>query len=103
MDQNDIEHLPSSRIHLSQKDYQTLDAAFIEDRILYLEDSIKNVRESINGLNSLKDRFEYEIDVLSDKIHRSELQIQSIEDSLKEYEDYDYESEKLPKAVVQKL
>ena len=22
MDQNDIEHLPSSRIHLSQKDYQ---------------------------------------------------------------------------------
>ena len=95
------EELKNYDSQISQKDYQTLDAAFIEDRILYLEDSIKNVRESINGLNSLKDRFEYEIDVLSDKIHRSELQIQSIEDSLKEYEDYDYESEKLPKAVVQ--
>lgn len=86
---------------ISQKDYQTLDAVFIEDRILYLEDSIKNNRELINNLNDRKAKFAYENDVLSEKIYRSELQIQTINKSLNDYDNYDYETGDLTKSVVQ--
>ena len=86
---------------ISQKDYQTLDSVFIEDRILYLEDSIKNIKESINGLNERKNRFEFENDVLGEKIYRSEIQIKSINQSLNDYENYDYENGDLSKSVVQ--
>lgn len=86
---------------ISQKDYQTLDSVFIEDRILYLEDSIKNIKESINGLNERKNRFEFENDVLGEKIYRSEIQIRSINQSLNDYENYDYENGDLSKSVVQ--
>lgn len=86
---------------ISQKDYQTLDSVFIEDRILYLEDSIKNNKGLINSLNDKKAKFEYENDILSEKIYRSEMQIKAIDESLTDYEEYDYESGDLSKSVVQ--
>ena len=95
------EELRNYDSEISQKDYQTLDSVFIEDRILYLEDSIKNIKESINGLNERKNRFEYENDVLGEKIYRSEVQIKSIDQSLTDYENYDYENGDLSKSVVQ--
>ena len=95
------EELRNYDSEISQKEYQTLDSVFIEDRILYLEDSIKNIKESINGLNDRKNRFEYENDVLSEKIYRSEMQIKSIDQSLVDYDNYDYESGEISKSVVQ--
>lgn len=95
------EELKSYDTQISQKEYQTLDSVFIEDRILYLEDSIKNIKETINTLNERKNRIEYENDILSEKIYRSEVQIKSINQSLNDYENYDYENGDLSKSVVQ--
>lgn len=86
---------------ISQKDYQNLDSVFIEDRILYLEDSIKNIKESINDLIGRKNRFDFENDVLSEKIYHSEIQIKGINQSLTDYENYDYENGGISKSVVQ--
>ena len=93
--------LKSYDVEISQKNYQTLDSVFIEDRILYLEDSIRNNKELINNLNDRKAKFEYENDVLSEKIYRSEVQIQNIDQSLKDYEDYDIENGDISKSVIQ--
>lgn len=95
------EELKKYDSEISQKDYKNLDSIFIEDRILYLEDSIKNNRALINQLNDCKCKFEYENDVLSEKIYRSEIQISKINKSLSDYENYDYESGELSKSVVQ--
>jgi hypothetical protein len=95
------EELKSYDSEISQKSYQTLDSVFLEDRILYLEDSIKNNKGLINSLNDKKSKFEYENDVLSEKIYRSELQIKAIDKSLSDYENYDYECGELSKSVVQ--
>lgn len=86
---------------ISQKDYQTLDSVFIEDRILYLEDSIKNSKDLIRSLNDKKGKLEYENEIISEKIYRSEIQIKSINKSLSDYEEYDYECGELSKSVVQ--
>ena len=86
---------------ISQKDYQTLDSVFIEDRILYLEDSIKNNKDLIRSLTDKKGKLEYENEVISEKIYRSEAQIKKIYKSLSDYEEYDYECGELSKSVVQ--
>ncbi|MBR5662226.1 MAG: hypothetical protein IKX00_01070 [Bacilli bacterium] len=86
---------------ISQKDYQTLDAVFIEDRILYLEDSIKNNKDLIRSLTDKKGKLEYENEVISEKIYRSEVQIKNINKSLSDYDEYDYECGELSKSVVQ--
>ena len=95
------EELRNYDSEISQKDYQTLDSVFIEDRILYLEDSIKNNRDLINSLNDKKGKLEYENEIISEKIYRSEVQIKSINKSLSDYEEYDYECGELSKSVVQ--
>ena len=95
------DELKSYDSRISQKNYQTLDSVFIEDRILYLEDSIKNIKESIKDLQDRKNRFEYENDVLSEKIYRSEIQIKGINQSLTDYDNYDYENGDISKSVVQ--
>ena len=95
------EELKNYDSEISQKDYQTLDSVFIEDRILYLEDSIKNSRDLIRSLNDKKVKLEYENEIISEKIYRSEIQIKSINKSLSDYEEYDYECGELSKSVVQ--
>lgn len=95
------EELKNYDLEISQKDYQTMDSLFIEDRILYLEDSIKNNKELINNLNDRKAKFEYENNILSEKIYRSELQIKKINQSLHDYESYDYETGEISKSIVQ--
>ena len=86
---------------ISQKVYQTLDAEFIEERISYLDDYIKKIKERIKELEERKKLITNENDLLSSKIYRAETQIEAIDKSLVDYQNYDYEDNELPKTVVQ--
>ena len=86
---------------ISQKVYQTLDADFIDERISYLEDYLKKLKERINNYEKRISIINDENDLLSSKIYRAESQIELIDASLVDYENYDYDNNELPKAVVQ--
>lgn len=86
---------------ISSKEYQTMDKEFIEERIKYLEDFIKTRNEYIVSLNNRINELNNENELLSGKIYSSEEKISDIDDSLIDYESYDYESNELPKSVVQ--
>ena len=86
---------------ISQKVYQTLDAEFIEERISYLDDYNKKIKERIKELDERKKLITNENDLLSSKIYRAESQIEAIDKSLVDYQNYDFEDNELPKTVVQ--
>ena len=86
---------------ISQKEYQTLDAEFIDERITYLEDYLKKLKERINNYENRIRIINEENDLLSAKIYRAESQIESIDSSLVDYENYDYDNNEIPKSVVQ--
>lgn len=86
---------------ISQKEYQTLDSEFIDERISYLEDYLKKIKDRINDYNARIEIINEENDLLSSKIFRAESQIENIDNSLIDYENYDYENNELPKSVVQ--
>ena len=86
---------------ISQKEYQTLDSEFIDERISYLEDYLKKIKDRINDYNARIEIINDENDLLSSKIFRAESQIENIDNSLIDYENYDYENNELPKSVVQ--
>lgn len=86
---------------ISQKEYQTLDKEFIEERISYLDENIKSLNSKIAEFNSMITKLNNENDAISSKIYSSEVQIRNINDSLIDYETYDYESNNIPKSVVQ--
>ena len=86
---------------ISNKKYQTMDKEFIEERISYLNDVLKKINNRIESLNSRKNELVSDSDLLSSKIYNAENQVKNIDKSLIDYESYDYESEELPKSVVQ--
>jgi len=86
---------------ISHKQYQTMDGEFIEERIAYLTENIASLNKKINELNTQIDEITKVNENLSEKICRSEKQIELVEESLIDYEMFDYESQKLPKSVVQ--
>lgn len=95
------DELTSYDKEISQKVYQTLDAEFIEERITYLEDYIKKTKERIKDLENRKKLLSNENDLLSAKIYRAESQLEAIDDSLVEYENYDFSDNEIPRTVVQ--
>ncbi len=95
------DELTSYDKEISQKVYQTLDAEFIEERITYLEDYIKKTKERIKDLENRKKILSSENDLLSAKIYRAESQLEAIDDSLVEYENYDFSDNEIPRTVVQ--
>jgi len=86
---------------ISHKQYQTMDGEFIEERITYLTENIASLNKKIDELNTQIDEITKVNENLSEKICRSEKQIELVEESLIDYEMFDYESQKLPKSVVQ--
>ena len=86
---------------ISNKEYQTMDKEFIEERIQYLDEMLKKISSRINGLNDRKSELIDDNNLLSNKIFKAEMQLKNIDSSLIDYESYDYESEDLPKSVVQ--
>lgn len=95
------EELKSFDESISNKKYQTMDKEFIEERIKYLDEILKKINSRIQDLSNRKNELIGENDLLSVKIYNAEKQIKNIDNSLIDYESYDYESEELPKSVVQ--
>lgn len=86
---------------ISSKEYQTLDKEFIEERISYLKDDINKIRSEINEVKEKQNKINLDNDILSSKIYKAESQLSSIDNSLKDYENYSFEEGSLPKSVVQ--
>ena len=86
---------------ISHKEYQTMDKEFIEERIAYLTKDLQNINEAINEYTNKLSKIKEENDLLSSKVYNAEMQISKINDSLIDYEAYDYENNELPKSVVQ--
>ena len=95
------DELTSFDNEISQKVYQTLDAEFIDERISYLEDYIKKTKDRIKELKDRAKLLNEENDLLSSKIYRAESQLESIDDSLVDYENYDVEDNEIPRTVIQ--
>lgn len=95
------DELKSFDEEISKKEYHTQDGKYLEDRIDYLEKYIKNIKSSLDKIVSEENSISEDNAYLSEKIFNAEALISSIDSSLIDYENYDYESEKLSKATVQ--
>ena len=95
------EELRNYDAEISSKEYQTLDKEFIEERILYLKDDINKLRSEITEANDKQSKINLDNDILSAKIYKAEDQISKIDESLKDYENYNFDEGELPKSVVQ--
>ena len=96
------EELKNYDSEISRKEYQTMDKEFIEERISYLKDSISKDNEEIKQIESKINLINNDNDVLSSKVFKSEEQIVKIDNSLIDYESYNYDEEtEIPKSVVQ--
>lgn len=95
------DELTSFDNEISQKVYQTLDAEFIDERITYLEDYIKKTKDRIKELKNRQKLLNDENDLLSAKIYRAETQLEAIDDSLVDYENYDLSENEIPRTVIQ--
>ena len=73
----------------------------MDERIKFLEDYIKLIDEKIQNYRDENNKITSSNETLSIKICNAEKVLNEIGESLKDYEDYDYESEEIPKSVVQ--
>ena len=95
------EELKNYDEEISKKEYQTMDREFIEERIKYLEDEATSTEDSKKLYNEIVKELTSKNDDLSRKIYNAETQISKINKSLKDYDNYDYDSSEIAKSVIQ--
>ncbi|MCR5787631.1 MAG: hypothetical protein K6G37_00845 [Bacilli bacterium] len=95
------EELKNYDEEISKKEYQTMDREFIEERIKYLEDETTSTEDSKKLYNGIVKELTSKNDDLSRKIYNAETQISKINKSLKDYDNYDYDSSEIAKSVIQ--
>ena len=95
------EELKNYDEEISKKEYQTMDREFIEERIKYLEDEVTSTEDSKKLYNEIVKELTSKNDDLSRKIYNAETQISKINKSLKDYDNYDYDSSEIAKSVIQ--